>query len=308
MRFKKKNSLSNPFAKYRDICAIGGGTGLGRLLFALSQLNIKSTGIVATSDNGGSTGWIREHTDSIAWGDIRNCLNQMSPKDCMQGALFQYRFKEFKALESQNLGNLMLYALEQLSSRPLEAINHARELLRIETTLIPMSEHPVHLAAHDEDDMTRFGEVAVDNITSLPHDLWLDPVSVAATPEAVSAIRSADAIILSAGSLLTSVMPNLLLPELLHAITDSKAPVIFIANMAPVDDAVGSMTLDQQCLWMQDILGQNIIDAIIWPASREQHDCEWIETLVADVADRKSQLRHDKDKLIDAISQVLEMF
>jgi uncharacterized cofD-like protein len=307
MLSNKPRSNLDIFARYQNICAIGGGTGLGRLLFALSNLDLKSTGIVATSDNGGSTGWIRQHTDSIAWGDIRNCLNQMSPKGCMQSELFQYRFKEFSALEDQNLGNLMLYALEQLSSRPLQAINHAREILRIETALIPMSEHPVHLAAHDQDDITHFGEVAVDESESLPNELWLDPAPVA-TPEAIDAIGKADAIILSAGSLLTSVMPNLLLPELLTAITRSKAPVIFIANMLPVDDAVGSMTLGQQCRWMEDILGQNIIDAIVWPASRERHDCDWIETLVADVGDRTSNLRHDKDKLLSAIGQVLQNF
>lgn len=307
MLFKKSKSSSQIPPRFRNVCAIGGGTGLGRLLDALKVCNVKSTGIVATSDNGGSTGWIREHTGSIAWGDIRNCLNQMSPKGCMQSNLFRYRFKDFKALENQNLGNLMLYALDQLNTRPLDAINHAREILKIETALIPMSEHPVHLAAHDHEDVTQFGEVAVDEIASLPNNLWLDPDPMA-TPEAVNAIEQADAILLSAGSLLTSVMPNLLLPELLLAISRTRAPVILIANMQPVDDAVGSMTLDQQCRWMESILGENIIDAIIWPSSREQHDCDWIYTLVADVGSRKAPLRHDKTRIISAISRVLERF
>lgn len=307
MLYKKFRSNPDIFSKYQNICAIGGGTGLGRLLEALSHLNVKSTGIVTTSDNGGSAGWIREHTDSIAWGDIRNCLNQMSPKGCMQGALFQYRFKEFSVLEDQNLGNLMLYALEQLSERPLEAINHAREILRIETVVIPMSEQPVHLAAHDQDDVTQFGEIAVDEIRTLPNDLWLDPAPVT-TPEAIKAVRKAQAIILSAGSLLTSVMPNLLLPELLETITRSKAPVIFIGNLASVNDAVGTMTLGQQCKWMEDILGKNIIDIIIWPKSRERHDCDWIETMVVDVSDKYSKLRHDKEKLVEGIRKALERF
>lgn len=263
-----------------------------------------ATGIVATSDNGGSTGWLREQTDSIAWGDIRNCLNQMSPDNSMQGALFNYRFKEFSALESQNLGNLLLYALDQLSSRPLDAINHARELLAIETRLIPMSEQPVHLAAHDEDEITQFGELAVDTLTALPEDLWLEPHPVV-TPEAVLAIEAADLIILSSGSLLTSLMPNLLLKELLQAIIQNDAPVILIANMQPIDDALGQSTLSEQCRWMQSLLGINIIDAVIWPDSREQHDCDWIYTQVADVQDGEAPLRHDKSKLIKAINSVI---
>jgi len=305
--FKYMDSNSNNIEKYKNICAIGGGTGLGRLLHALSPCKVKTTGIVATTDTGGSTGWIREQTNSIAWGDIRNCLNQMSRKDCIPGALFQYRFAEFNALENQNLGNLMLYALNQLSSRPLDAITHAREILNIETVIIPMSEQPVHLAAHDADDITQFGEIAVEEMKSLPNEIWLDPDPVA-TPEAVSAIQQADLIILSAGSLLTSLMPNLLLAELLNAIANSKAPVIFIANMQAIDDAVGTLTLNQQCQWMKQILDQNIIDAIIWPNSRERHDCDWIYTLNTDVGDKSSPLLHDKVKLISAINRILEKF
>ncbi len=293
--------------RFKNICAIGGGTGLGRLLYALSFLDVSTTGIVATTDTGGSTGWIREHTNSIAWGDIRNCLNQMSPKSCMQGALFRYRFADFSALENQNLGNLMLYALDQLSGRPLDAITHAREILKIDTAIIPMSEQPVHLAAHDSEDVTQYGEIKVEELKDLPADIWLDPDPLA-TPEAVSAIKQADLIILSAGSVVTSLMPNLLVTELLAAILKSRAPVIYIANMKPIDDAIGTHSLSQQCRWMEQVLGANIIDAIIWPESRERHDCDWIDTLVVDVEDHSAPLRHDKDKLIAAINQVLQRF
>jgi len=289
--------------KYKNICAIGGGTGLGRLLSALSVIKLNTTGIVATTDTGGSTGWIRQQTNSIAWGDIRNCLNQMSDDDCIQGALFQYRFAEFKALENQNLGNLMLYALNQLSGRPLDAITHAREILKIETRLIPMSEQPVHLAAHDAEEVTQFGELAVEELKSLPDNIWLEPDPLA-TPEAVTAIQQADLIILSAGSLVTSLMPNLLVTRIFEAIASSKASIIFIANMLPIDDAAGSLTLAQQCRWMEQILGKNIIDAIIWPRTRGRPDCDWITTLVTDVADQNAPMRHDKIKLIAAIDRV----
>ena len=231
----------------------------------------------------------------------------MSQKDCIPGALFQYRFTEFSALENQNLGNLMLYALNQLSGRPLDAITHARKILNIDTVIIPMSEQPVHLAAHDSDDITQFGEIKVEEIKSLPDEIWLDPNPVA-TPEAVTAIQQADLIILSAGSLVTSLMPNLLVTELLKAIVNSKAPVIYIANMKSIDDAIGTLTIDQQCRWMEQILGLNIIDSIIWPDSRERPDCNWIYTLVTDVGDESAPLRHDKIKLISAINRTLEKY
>ena len=299
-----KVSRLNIIQQYKNICAIGGGTGLGRLLAALSSLNVSATGIVATTDIGGSTGWIREHTNSIAWGDIRNCLNQMSQKDCIPGALFQFRFEGFSALENQNLGNLMLYALNEMSGRPLEAITHARKMLNIQTSVIPMSEQPVHLAAHDSDDITHFGEIRVEELKSLPDEIWLEPDPLA-TPEALVAIKQADLIILSAGSLVTSLMPNLLMRELFEAIVNSSAPVIYIANMKPVDDAIGNISLNQQCLWMEQILGENIIDAIIWPDTRERPDCDWIYTLVANVEDSRAPLRHDQKKLLTALDGIL---
>ncbi len=304
---KKAGAAGYNIEKYQNICAIGGGTGLGRLLDALSPFRISCTGIVATSDNGGSTGWLREQTNDIAWGDIRNCLNQMSAKDSIQGALFEYRFSEFKALENQNLGNLLLFALNRLSSRPLDAINQARQILNIKTALIPMSEQPVQLAAHDDDDITLTGEVAIDQLHCSPKDLWLNPAPDA-TPEAVTAIRQADLIILAPGSVFTSLMPNLLVRELLLAIIESKAPVVLVANMQAIDDALGTMTLNQQCRWMEAELGTNIIDAIIWPKSREQHDCTWIQTLVADLRDKNFPLRHNKKKLVAALDNVLDWF
>ncbi len=305
--FKKSRPAGHNIEKYQNICAIGGGTGLGRLLDALSPFKVSCTGIVATSDNGGSTGWLRQQTNAIAWGDIRNCLNQMSPKDSIQGALFQYRFSEFEALENQNLGNLLLYALNQLSSRPLDAINHARQILNIKTALIPMSEQPVQLAAHNDDDITLTGEVAIDQLSCSPKDLWLNPAPTA-TPEAVTAIKQADLIILAPGSVFTSLMPNLLVRELLLAIIESDAPVILVANMQAIDDALGTMTLNQQCRWMETELGTNIIDAIIWPKSRDQHDCTSIQTLVTDLRDKNFPLRHNKKKLVAAIDSALEWF
>jgi uncharacterized cofD-like protein len=153
----------------------------------------------------------------------------------------------------------------------------------------------------------QYGEVEVEELKSLPEQIWLDPDPLA-TPEAITAIKQADLIILSAGSLVTSLMPNLLVTELFGAIVKSKAPVIYIANMQPIDDAIGTLTLDQQCRWMQQMLGINIINGIIWPSSREQHDCDWIYTLVADVADRKAPLRHDEYKLLSALNLILQKF
>ena len=121
------------------VVALGGGHGLGRVLSSLSSLGSRLTGIVTTTDNGGSTGRIRRSEGGIAWGDMRNCLNQLITEPSVASAMFEYRFGGNGELSGHNLGNLMLKALDHLSVRPLEAINLIRILLKVDTHLIPMS-------------------------------------------------------------------------------------------------------------------------------------------------------------------------
>lgn len=132
------------------VVALGGGHGLGRVLSSLSPLGSRLTGIVTTTDNGGSTGRIRRSEGGIARGDMRNCLNQLITQPSVASAMFEYRFGGNGELSGHNLGNLMLKALDHLSVRPLEAINLIRSLLKVDAHLIPMSELPVDLMAIDD--------------------------------------------------------------------------------------------------------------------------------------------------------------
>ncbi|MGQ7112698.1 2-phospho-L-lactate transferase CofD family protein, partial [Escherichia sp. TWPC-MK] len=133
------------------------------------------TGIVTTTDNGGSTGRIRRSEGGIAWGDMRNCLNQLITEPSVASAMFEYRFGGNGELSGHNLGNLMLKALDHLSVRPLEAINLIRNLLKVDTHLIPMSEHPVDLMAIDDQGHEVYGEVNIDQLTTPIQELLLTP-------------------------------------------------------------------------------------------------------------------------------------
>ena len=145
---KRKFNLTGPdvvgtlprLAALNGVVAIGGGTGLGRTLRALSFLGERLTGVVATTDNGGSTGWIREQVGGIAWGDIRHCLNQVIERPSLGSLLLEYRFVDAGELSGQSLGNLIMLALDQLSPRPLHAIDLIREVLHVDLRLVPMSE------------------------------------------------------------------------------------------------------------------------------------------------------------------------
>lgn len=183
------------FADLDRVVALGGGHGLGRVMSSLSSLGSRLTGIVTTTDNGGSTGRIRRSEGGIAWGDMRNCINQLIAEPSVASAMFEYRFGGNGELSGHNLGNLMLKALDHLSVRPLEAINLIRNLLKVDAFLIPMSEQPVDLMALDHEGHEVYGEVNIDQLDNVPQELMLTP-PVPATREAVEAIAEADLILI----------------------------------------------------------------------------------------------------------------
>ncbi|MDX5627243.1 MULTISPECIES: uridine diphosphate-N-acetylglucosamine-binding protein YvcK [unclassified Brenneria] len=247
------------------VVALGGGHGLGRVMSSLSSLGSRLTGIVTTTDNGGSTGRIRRAEGGIAWGDTRNCLNQMITAPSVASAMFEYRFNGNGELAGHNLGNLMLKALDNLSVRPLEAINLLRNLLKVDALLIPMSEQPVDLMAIDEQGNPVYGEVEVDQLPALPQDLMLFP-AVAATLEALEAIANADLILIGPGSFLTSLMPPLLLDDLSLALRDTAAPIIYIDNLGrELSPCAADMTLTQKLAMMEKHIGAGRIDMVIMP-------------------------------------------
>lgn len=288
--------------KQPKIVAIGGGHGLGRVLSALSDHGEHVTGIVTTTDNGGSTGRIRACQGGIAWGDTRNCINQLITEPSIGSMIFEYRFKGNGELDGHNLGNLMLTALDNLSIRPLEAINLIRDMLKVPTQIVPMSEHPADLAAQ-----TRFGELIsgetnVDELDEPPARLLLEPV-VPATKEAVFAIQEADLVILGPGSFLTSIMPPLLLPEISRALKQTDAKVIFIRNLDKENGPAGQMSLETMLSWCERSMGGRRIDVVLGPDTADVD--EGYHQMVTDLASANHQWRHDRDKLSQAINQVL---
>lgn len=286
------------------VVALGGGHGLGRLLSSLSFLKERLTGIVATTDNGGSTGRIRSQQGGIAWGDLRNCLNQIIAKPTIASNLFEYRFAGSGELKGHNLGNLILTALENMQIRPLDGINLVRDLLHVRSQLIPMSETPVHLVAELISGESVLGEVQIDALTETPKSLSLDN-QVLATPEAISAIHSAELILLGPGSFFTSIMPNLLVPEIAQAITQSKAKVIFIDNIGQEHGPAGALSLNTRIEWMEKCIGQDRINAVITTDDELSELPSHINVLRKNLSADDVVYRHDRTKLSKAIDQLM---
>ncbi len=288
---------------FERVVAIGGGHGMGRVLSSLSFLGSRLTGIVTTTDDGGSTGRLRKSQECIAWGDLRNCLNQLVTTPSIGSQLFEYRFTGRGELAGHNLGNLMLLALDNLCVRPLDAIRLISDMLEIEPTLLPMSEHPTDLCAHTVCGDQILGEVSIDQLTTPPQALSLKP-AVPATREAAQALSQADMIILGPGSFLTSVMPPLLLCDIAEAIRSSGAIVVFISNLVAEEGPAGQLTLLDQHRWLEERIGMGRIDAILAPEGHE--DPELQHCLVrANLGEAALPHRHDRLKLRQALDNVI---
>ena len=285
------------------VVAIGGGHGMGRVLSSLSFLGTRLTGIVTTTDDGGSTGRLRKSQECIAWGDLRNCLNQLVTEPSIGSRLFEYRFTGRGELAGHNLGNLMLLALDNLCVRPLDAIRLISDMLHIAPSLLPMSEHPTDLCAHTVCGDQILGEVSIDQLTTPPRALSLNPV-VPATREAIDALHQADMIILGPGSFLTSIMPPLLLNEVAEAIRGSGAIVVFISNLVAENGPAGKLTLSHQHRWLEERIGQGRIDAILAP---EGHGAPELQHCLVQASLGEAALphRHDRLKLRQALDAVI---
>ncbi|MEC4724027.1 uridine diphosphate-N-acetylglucosamine-binding protein YvcK [Shewanella sp. D64] len=291
----------NALNRFNNIVAIGGGHGLGRVLSTLSFLGPKLTGIVATTDNGGSTGRLREQQECIAWGDLRNCLSQLASNPSIGSLLFEYRFAGESDLSGHNLGNIILLALDQLCVRPLEAVNVIRQFLNIDTRVIPMSEEPTHLVAIEACGNKIFGETNVDGMLNHPMALSLEPM-VTATCEACDAVREADLVILGPGSFLTSIMPPLLLPKFATALAESRAEVILIDNLTREPSSSADFTLEQRIDWCHQVLGVKIIDRVLCHSDRSYQSGNIV---YRPLVSQHHKGLHDKKALADALASIV---
>ncbi|MDN7123771.1 gluconeogenesis factor YvcK family protein [Pseudidiomarina terrestris] len=284
----------------RRVTAIGGGHGLGRVLASLQFLQSKLVGIVATTDNGGASGLLRRSHQTIAWGDIRNCLSQLVDQRLAADVL-NYRFTDDPTLAGHNFGNLLLHTLNQLSARPLDGIQLLSRLLNVNTRLLPMSESPVDLVADTHEGLECFGELLVDQLGHMPTTLRLSkPVS--ATPEALRHLQRSDLIIIGPGSFLTSIMPPLLVDKIVETIASNDAPVIFIDNLLPEYSPAGELPLSVRLDWLRSVVGHDIIDFVITNIADPNLTIPHLNSIKA-AADAPQ--RHDKESLRNTLNQAL---
>jgi uncharacterized cofD-like protein len=214
-----------------NIVAIGGGTGLSTLLSGLKRYSSNITAIVTVADDGGSSGVLRRELGVQPPGDIRNCLAALAREEPLLTRLFQYRFKAGTGLEGHSFGNLFLSALTAITGSLETAITASSRVLAVQGQVVPATTADVRLWAELENGERIEGESAIGQAPSPIVRLGCTPLRPPALPRALEAIAEAELIVLGPGSLYTSLLPNLLVPELVAALARSQAPRLYICNL-----------------------------------------------------------------------------
>ena len=213
------------------IVVLGGGTGLSTLLSGLKQHTTNITAIVTVSDDGGSSGRLRQEFDMLPPGDIRNCLVALADAEPLMQRLFQYRFAEDSALKGHSFGNLFLTAMTKITGDFEQAVQASSKVLAIRGRVVPSTNAKVRLVAEHEDGSVTVGETKISHAESAIRRVYLEPAECQPNLEALRAIQEAQAIVLGPGSLYTSIVPNLLVQGMADAIVQSKALKIYVCNV-----------------------------------------------------------------------------
>jgi len=225
----------------QNLVAIGGGTGLSTLLAGLKKRVGKSvegtwinnlSAIVTVSDDGGSSGRLRDELQMLPPGDIRNCMIALSEDSSLLSKLFRYRFRGDGELGGHSFGNLFLAALTEVTGDFTEAIRLSSEILASKGHIFPATISDVRLVAELEDGSVVSGETQISKSAQPIRHLRLEPERCLPLPQVLKAIRTADVITVGPGSLYTSILPNLLVAQVARVIGQAQqATKIFVNNL-----------------------------------------------------------------------------
>jgi len=213
------------------IVSIGGGTGLSALLRGLKKCPADLSAIVTVTDNKGSSGRLRDELGVLPPGDIRNCLIALSEDENLMSRLFQYRFISEGGLKDHSFGNLFLTAMAGITGDFAEAVRLTSEVLAINGVIYPATNTNVTLRAEFIDGTWAEGETRITAERKSIRRVILDPEDAEPLPAVLHAILTADIITLGPGSLYTSLVPNLLVNEVVDTIQESQATKIYIQNI-----------------------------------------------------------------------------
>lgn len=244
------------------IAAIGGGTGLASVLRGLRSLPCDITAIVTVADDGGSSGRLRKDMGMLPPGDIRNCLLALAEAEPEMTGLFNHRFVK-GGLSGHNFGNLFLAAMTEMTGDFQLAVRTMSRILAVRGNVVPATLSDVTLRAEMDDGSVVIGEYAIPQARKGIRRLSLVPPDPPALDEAVREIGGADAVIIGPGSLYTSIIPNLLVPEIRDAIMRTRAPKLYVCNIMTQPGETDGYTVSDHVQAIQDHAGRILSGVLV---------------------------------------------
>lgn len=246
------------------IVVMGGGTGLSVMLRGLKEKPLDITAIVTVADDGGSSGILRNELQMPPPGDIRNVLTALADVEPLLSDMLNYRFASGSGLAGHSLGNLILAAITDISGDFVTAVRELSRVFAVRGRVLPAAGQAVVLHAEMEDGTIVTGESKIPEVRGKIKRIFLEPEEVEPLPEAVEAIREADAILIGPGSLYTSIIPNLLVPKLAEAVLENTSAIkIFICNVMTQPGETDDYTVSDHLQAVYNHVGKHLFDYVI---------------------------------------------
>ena len=304
------------------IVVIGGGNGLSTLLRGLKAYSNNITAVVTVADDGGSSGELRRSIGVLPPGDIRNCLTALADDETLMGQLFQYRFASGNGLSGHSLGNLLITAMTDITGSFEEAVAESGRVLAVRGRVLPSTLHDVRLVAdiqlpNERNEIRVKGESKIPEAAGRIRRVWLEPNNPLAYPPAVQALLNAELIVVGPGSLYTSLLPNLLVPDLADAMRVSRGLKFYVCNVATQPGETDGYSCGDHVRSIEKHLGVRLFDLVICNDAYTGSMPEAIEFVRVDteieeeyniyrsnLVDNEKVWRHDPLKLAQTIMDI----
>ncbi|AOW98281.1 hypothetical protein BJP34_01455 [Moorena producens PAL-8-15-08-1] len=245
------------------IVVIGGGTGLSSLLRGLKVYSANITAIVTVADDGGSSGRLRREIGVLPPGDIRHCLTALADQEKLLTELFEYRFRAGSGLVGHSFGNLFLTAMSDITGDLEQAVAASSQVLAVRGRVLPATLTDVSLWAELADGRRIEGESNITEARGVIKKIGCTPEHPPALPAALKAIQQADYIIIGPGSLYTSIIPNLLVPEITDAIAARLIPRIYVCNIMTQPGETDGYSVSDHIKTIDEACGKRLFNAVL---------------------------------------------
>jgi len=325
---RKDRRLVDQIADFRRrergsrVVVMGGWHGMSTLLRGLKEHTYNLTAIVTVADDGGSSGRLRQSLGILPPGDIRNCLAALSNDEALLAQLFQYRFNDESGLGGHSFGNLFISALADVTGSFEEAVAESGRVLSVHGRVLPATLHDIKLVADVQlpnviNQIQVKGESSIPEMPGKVRRIYLEPNNPPAFPPVIQSILAADMVVIGPGSLYTSLLPNLLVPDLLAALRSTRALKILVVNIATQPGETSSYNVGDHLSVLEEHVGPGLFNIIVCNNRHEgtlANGVEWVNIdqrvlnypiYQTDLVDVEHPWRHDSDKLARTLMNLL---